>query len=114
MANTRRNSHDTSKITTATTALSNTSPSSQSPTKENSYPILDNPIFGHVNEQNNNTIIIGSNNAPLTATKTPGTLTGLPELFTDIDLTNHNHLNGTFINGALYKSYMLGKFSITI
>lgn len=110
MANTRRNSHDTSKISTATTALSNTSPAT-SPTKGNAYPILDNPIFVHVNEQNNNTII-GSNNA-LTTTK-PGMLNGLPEMFTDVDLSNHSHLNGSFINDDLYKSYVLGKLLITI
>lgn len=102
MANTRRNSHDTGKVAaaTATTALSNTSPA-----KGNAYPILDNPIFVH--EQNNNTII-GSNNA-LTAPAKPGMLNGLPEVFTDIDLANHNHLNGAYIDDNLYKSYVLGK-----
>lgn len=111
MANTRRNSHDTGKVTatTATTALSNTSPLTQSPAKgNNTYPILDNPIFVHVNEQNNNTII-GGNNALTTPAK-PGVLQGLPEMFTDIDLANHSHLNGSFIDDNLYKSYVLGKF----
>lgn len=108
MANTRRNSHDTSNgVSTATTALSNTTPDT-SPTKGNPYPILDNPIFVHVNEQNNNTII-GSNNA-LTAPTKPGMLHGLPEIFTDVDLANNSHLNGSFINDDLYKSYVLGKF----
>lgn len=109
MANTRRNSHDTGKIAaaTATTALSNTSPMTQSPAKGNAYPILDNPIFVHVNEHNNNTIV-GSN-----PTK-PGMLHGLPEVFTDIDLANHNHLNGGYIDDNLYKSYVIGKFKTTL
>lgn len=110
MANTRRTSHDTSKNATATTALSNTSPSTLSPAKANAYPILDNPIFVH--EPNNNSII-GSNNALTTAAAAaaakPDMLHGLPEMFTDIDLTNHSHLNGAFINGNLYKPYILGK-----
>lgn len=110
MANTRRNSQDTSKIPTATTALSNTSPLAFSPAKGNAYPILDSPIFVHVTEQNNNnnnSIINGGQ----TSNAKAGMLHGLPEMFTDIDLTNHNHLhNGTFINGDLYKSYVLGKF----
>lgn len=114
MANTRRNSHDTGKIAaaTATTALSNTSPMTQSPAKGNAYPILDNPIFVHVDEQNNNTII-DSNNA-LTASTKPGMLNGLPEVFTDIDLANHNHLNGGYIDDNLYKSYVIGKCLILI
>lgn len=109
MANTRRNSHDTNKITTATTALSNTSPIVLSPSKGNAYPILDNPIFVHVNEQNNNNT---NNNALTPANAKSGMMHGLPEMFTDIDLANHNHLNsnGTFINADLYKSYVLGKF----
>lgn len=108
MANTRRNSHDVNKIPTATTALSNTSAAPHSPAKENAYPILDNPIFVHVNEQNNNSII-SSNNAVTTNTK-PGMLQGLPEMFTDIDLNGNSHLNGAFISGDLYKSYVIGKF----
>lgn len=97
MANIKRNSQDISTISTTTT-LTNTSPAI-SPTK---YPQLhdDDAIVVNVHEPNNNII----------AASKPGVLQCLPEMFTDIDLTNHNHkLNNSYINGDLYKSYIMGK-----
>lgn len=99
MANTKKNSQDVSTITTTT--LSNTSPSAP-PAKENGkLPIP--TIVLNMNEQNNNTI----NTLPPSK---QGILQCLPEMFTDIDLTNQTHLNGAYINDDLYKSYILGKF----
>lgn len=60
-------------------------------------------IVVNMSEQNNNTI----NSLP--ASK-QGILQCLPEMFTDIDLANHNNLNDSYINGDLYKSYIFGKF----
>lgn len=98
MANTKKNAQDVSTITTTT--LSNTSPPPSA--KENGkLPIP--TIVVNMNEQNNNTI----NTLPPSK---QGILQCLPEIFTDIDLTNSNHLNGTYISGDLYKPYILGKF----
>lgn len=106
MANTKRNSQDIN-TSSATTALTNTS--SQNSAKEYGiYPnVHDNPVVVNINEPNNNSI------TTLPASK-QGALQSLPEMFTDIDLTNHNNkLNDSYINGDLYKSYILGKFPNT-
>lgn len=103
MANSRRNSQDIN-TSSATTTLTNTS-SPQNSAKENGhYPNLHDPSVVNVNEPNNNTI------STIPASK-QGVLQSFPEMFTDIDLTNHNNkLNDSYINGDLYKSYILGKF----
>lgn len=59
-------------------------------------------IVVNMSEQNNNTI----NTLP--ASK-QGILQCLPEMFTDIDIENHNNINDPYINGDLYKSYIFGK-----
>lgn len=73
-------------------------PTSQ--TAKGKYPVL--AIVTNMNEQNNNSI------NTLSTTK-QGILQCSPEMFTDIDLTNHNHLNDPYIDGDLYKSYIFGK-----
>lgn len=60
-------------------------------------------IVLNMSEQNNNTI-----NA-LSAPK-QGILQCLPEMFTAIDFESHKHINGPYISGDLYKSYIFGKF----
>lgn len=62
-------------------------------------------IVMNLNEQNNNSI----NTLPPSK---QGTLQCLPEMFTDIDLENHNNLNDPYINGDLYKSFIFGKFLV--
>lgn len=72
-------------------------------TKENGKCSLPT-ILLNMSEQNNNSI-----NA-LTGPK-QGILQCLPEMFTAIDFDSHKHINGPYINGDLYKSYIFGKFN---
>lgn len=92
MPNTEKNTQNIIHSTTL-------SPTSQ--TAKGKYPVL--AIVTNMNEQNNNSI------NTLSTTK-QGILQCSPEMFTDIDLTNHNHLTDPYINGDLYKSYIFGKF----
>lgn len=60
-----------------------------------------------VNEQNNNNI----EKAP--ANGKAGVLHCLPEIFTDVDLSSRNELNGKYLKNDPFRSYMFGKFFIT-
>lgn len=93
-------------ISAVTTTLS--TPTTQTTIENGKSPLpIISPlptIVVNMNEQNNNSI----------NTSKPGILHGLPEMFTDIDLVNHNNLSDhPYINGDLYKSYIFGKFIYT-
>lgn len=98
MPNTVQNTQNINNTNTNTTIIP--SITSQTAKENGKYPVPN--IVNNMHELNNNSI------NTLSASKL-GVLQCTPELFTDIDLTNHNHLTGPYIGGDLYKSYIFGK-----